>query len=278
MSDSDSRYATEIVPGRASFWQGLRDVWVFRELVGFLVLRDILVRYKQSFLGVAWALLQPAALMLIMTAVFSRLARVPSDGVPYPVFVLCALLPWNLFASAVSRAGVSVVNNATLVTKVYFPRLIIPVAASLAPVVDFAVSLFLLALLMVYYRISPGPGVMLMPLFLLLALTTSLGCSLWLSAIHVRYRDVHHILPLMLQIWMYAVPIAYPLSLIPKQWREVYMLDPMAAVVEGFRWSMLGTGPLPMKEIAVACGSSIVILVSGVWFFQAVEGRFSDEI
>src|SRR3984893_4752500 len=232
----------------------LRDLWEYRELLGFLAWRDIKVRYKQTALGAAWAILQPVMTMLVFSIFFGRLAKVPSDGIPYPVFVFTALLPWQLFAFALSESGNSLVGSQNLITTFYFPRLVIPIAAVLAGLVDFAISFAVLLPLIWYYGIVPTAAVVLLPFFVLLAITTALAVGLWLSALNVKYRDVRYTIPFLTQFWMFATPVAYPSSLVPEKWRALYGLNPMAGVVEGFRWALLGkyTSPGPLLWVSVA--------------------------
>jgi lipopolysaccharide transport system permease protein len=254
----------------------LRELWEYRELLYFLVWRDIKVRYKQTALGVAWVVLQPLIATLIFTVVFGQLAKVPSGDLPYPLFAFAALLPWNYFAGALNRSGTSLVNNANLITKVYFPRLIIPLAGVTNGLVDFGISLILLVLLMVYYGIMPNAAVLLLPFFLLMAIGTALGTSLWLAALGVQYRDVNHLLPFLVQVWMYATPVVYPASLFPERWRPVLGLNPMAGVVEGFRWALTGSGDPPSLMLLVSIAIIILLVVSGLMFFRNTERTFAD--
>ncbi len=262
----------------AKGWISLRlgDLWSYRELLYFLVWRDVKVRYKQTALGAAWAILQPLATMLIFTVVFGRLAKVPSDGVPYPVFAYCALLPWQLFANAVSESSNSVVNNQHLVKKVFFPRLLIPIAPIMTGLVDFAIAFVLLAVMMIHYSIRPGVAVVTVPLFLLLAVATALGIGLWLSALNVQYRDVRHVIPFLVQFWLFATPVGYPSSLVPAKWRLLYGLNPMAGVVEGFRWALLGTRNSPGPMLAVSAAAVTVLVVTGLVYFRRMETTFAD--
>jgi lipopolysaccharide transport system permease protein len=256
----------------------LRELWEYRELLYFLVWRDIKVRYKQTVLGAGWAILQPFLTMVVFSIFFGNLARVPSDGVPYPIFAYCALLPWQLFAHALTESGNSLVTNRHLITKVYFPRLAIPVAAVLAGLVDFGVAFVVLLALMVYYGIVPTAAVATLPLFLLLAVATALAAGLWLSALNVRYRDVRYTIPFLTQFWLFATPIAYPSSLVPEHWRAVYGLNPMAGVVEGFRWALLGieraSGPL----VLVSALTVVLLLLGGLVYFRRVERTFADVV
>lgn len=261
-------------------WPSLKldEIWAYRELLYFLVWRDVKVRYKQTALGAAWAILQPLLTMVVFTFVFGRFARVPSNGLPYPLFSFTALLPWQYFASAMSNSSVSVVNNANLVSKVYFPRFIVPLASAIAPIVDFAIAFVILLGMMLFYGIIPTWRVATLPLFLLLAFITSVAVGLWLSALNVRYRDVGHIIPFLVQIWMFVSPIAYPSHLVPERWRLLYGLNPLAGVVEGFRWALLGNGQPPGMLVLASLAMVLLILVSGVCYFQRTEDTFADVI
>lgn len=265
-------------PSRGFLKLNLRDLWEYRELLGFLVWRDIKVRYKQTALGAAWAILQPVMTMVVFSVFFGRLAKVPSDGIPYPVFAFAALLPWQLFAYALSESGNSLVSNQNLITKVYFPRLVIPIAAVLAGLVDFAIAFVVLLGLMFYYRIVPTAAVVFLPLFLLLAVMTALALGLWLSALNVKYRDVRYTMPFLTQFWMFATPVAYPSSLIPEQWRALYGLNPMAGVVEGFRWALLGKAQSPGPMLAVSGAAVVVLLIGGLMYFRRTESTFADVV
>ncbi len=256
----------------------LGEAFAYRELAAFLVWRDIKVRYKQTALGVAWAVIQPVMTMTLFTIVFGRLAQLPSDGVPYPLFTFAALLPWQLFAGSLSGAANSLVGSAGLLTKVYFPRLIVPLAAALATLVDFFVSLVVLAVLMIYYQRVPSAAILTLPLFLALALVTSLGVGLWFAALNVRYRDVQYVLPFIVQLWLFASPVAYSASLIHSPiGRAIYGLNPMAGVIQGFRWALLGA-PAPGLLIWPSVGVAIALLVSGLFVFKRLEETFADVI
>jgi len=261
-------------------WTGvsLRDLWAYRELLYFLAWRDIKVRYKQTALGVIWVVIQPLFAMLVFSVFFGRLAGMPSDGVPYPVFAFCALLPWQLFAHALTESSASLVTNQNLITKVYFPRLIIPLAPVLASLLDFLIAFGLLLGMLAYYRITPTLWVWTLPLFLLLAIALAIGVGLWLAALNARYRDVRYTIPFLTQIWLFATPIAYPSSLVPEPWRAWYGLNPMAGVVDGFRWALLGTADAPGGLMAVSAAVTLVILVSGVYYFRRTERTFADTI
>lgn len=255
---------------------GLKELWEYRELLYFLIWRDIKVRYKQTALGAAWAIIQPFFMMIVFSLFFGRLGGMPSDGIPYPVFVYCALLPWQLFAQALSESSNSLVANERLITKVYFPRLVVPIAAVLGGLVDFAISLMILICLMIYYRIVPGVAVLTLPLFLLLAVTTALGVGLWLSALNVQYRDVRYTLTFITQFWLFATPVAYSSSIVPKAWRPLYGLNPMAGVVEGFRWALLGKAAAPGILLGVSIAVVIMILIGGLYYFRRMEDTFAD--
>jgi lipopolysaccharide transport system permease protein len=255
-----------------------RELWEYRELLSFLIWRDIAVRYKQTAIGAGWVILQPLLTMVVFTLVFGNFAQIPSDGLPYPIFTFTALLPWNLFAQAVGRSGTSLVGNANLISKVYFPRLIVPLAAALAPVADFAIAFVILILMMLVFGIAPGVGILALPLFLALALATALAVSLWLAALNVRYHDVAYVIPFLMQIWMYASPVAYPVSIVPPAWRLVYSLNPMAGVIEGFRWALLGkTGP-DWTAMLVSGAVVLALLAGGVIYFKRMEETFADVI
>jgi lipopolysaccharide transport system permease protein len=254
-----------------------RELWEYRELLYFLTWRDILVRYKQAVLGVAWAILQPLLTMIIFSVIFGRLAKLPSDGIPYPVFSYVALLPWNLFASSLTRAGASLVGNANLITKIYFPRLIIPLSAVAGGLVDFAIAFVILIGLMLFYKIIPTWNVLWLPLFILLTLLTSLAMTLWLSALNVQYRDVQYAIPFIVQAWMYASPVAYSAGLIPTGglWRIIYGLNPMAGVIQGFRWALLNGNPPDILMIASTL-MVFVLFLSGLIYFKKMEKSFAD--
>jgi lipopolysaccharide transport system permease protein len=270
---------TVVIEPRARLFDlDLSTLWEYRELVYFMVWRDVKTRYKQTVLGVAWALLQPVLTMLVFWVVFSQFARVPSEGLPYPLFAFIGLLPWTYFSQAVARSSGGLVGNANLIGKVYFPRLIIPLAAALSPAVDLAVSFLVLIGLLLWYAIVPGPAVLALPLLAFIAFVTAFGVSLWLSALHVKYRDVGHVVPFLIQVWMYASPVIYPLSLVPERWRPLYSLNPMVGVVEGFRWALSG-GPLPdLRAGAVSLSVVGLVLVSGLVYFRHTEREFADVI
>ncbi|MDQ3819836.1 MAG: ABC transporter permease [Acidobacteriota bacterium] len=252
---------------------GLRELWEYRELLYFLTWRDIKVRYKQTVLGVAWAIIQPFFMMVVFSLFFGYLARVPSDGIPYPIFTYCALLPWQLFAHALSESSNSLVANEKLITKVYFPRLVVPLSAVLGGLVDFAIAFIILLGMMAYYHIVPTAMVFTLPLFILLAILTALAVGLWLSALNVQYRDVRYTITFVTQFWLFATPVAYSSSLVPERWRWLYGLNPMAGVVEGFRWALLGKtdGLGPMLHVSISV--VLLLLVGGLYYFRRMEHR-----
>jgi homopolymeric O-antigen transport system permease protein len=262
----------------ASGWAAvqLRELWEYRELLYFLVWRDIKVRYKQTVLGAAWAILQPLLTMVVFSIFFGRLAKIPSDGLPYPIFAYTALLPWQLFAHALTESSNSLVSNQNLITKVYFPRLVVPIAAVLAGLADFAIAFVVLLGLMFYYGIAPTAAALTLPLFVLLAIATALAVGLWLSALNVQYRDVRYTIPFLTQFWLFATPVAYPSSLVPAPWRALYGLNPMAGVVEGFRWALIGKTAAPGPLLAVSVVTVAALLIGGLMYFQRMESTFAD--
>jgi lipopolysaccharide transport system permease protein len=255
---------------------GLKELWEYRELLYFLTWRDIKVRYKQTALGAAWAIIQPFFMMVVFSLFFGKLGGIPSDGIPYPVFVFCALLPWQLFAFALSESSNSLVGNQNLITKVYFPRLIVPISAIFGGLVDFAIAFVILLAMMVYFGIVPGIAVLALPLFIILAIMTALGVGLWLSALNVKYRDVRYTIGFLTQFWLFVTPVAYPSSLVPNSWRAFYGLNPMAGVVEGFRWALLGKAEPPGALLAVSVGAVLILLISGLYYFRRMEQTFAD--
>ncbi|MFB3916267.1 MAG: ABC transporter permease [Terriglobales bacterium] len=269
---------TVIRPPRG--WTGinLRELCHYRELLYFLAWRNIKVRYKQTLLGAAWALLQPLATMLVFSIFFGKLAKIPSDGVPYPLFALAALLPWQLFSSALSECSNSVVSNQQLITKVYFPRLVVPLSAVMSSLVDFAIALVVLLAMMLGYGVVPHARVLLLPAFILFAVIAALSVGVWLSALTVEYRDVRYTVPFLMQFWMFATPVAYPSSLVPEKWRALMGLNPMAGVVEGFRWSLLGSGsgcgPLMLVSVVIVAA----MLIGGLVYFRRMEATFADRV
>ena len=256
----------------------LMDLWLYRELIYFLTWRDLKVRYKQTFLGIGWAVLQPFMTMVVFSIFFGELAKVPSDGLPYPIFSFTALLPWTLFSKALQGASRSLVASAHMITKVYFPRIILPLSSVLAGVVDFVIAFVVLLGMMFYYGIFPTVNVWALPLFLMLALVTAVGVGLWLSALNVLYRDIGYILPFLTQFWMFITPIAYPASIVPERWHILYAINPMTGVVEGFRWALLGSGEAPGLILLVSSAVAVVVLVSGLFYFKRMERVFVDVI
>lgn len=253
-----------------------KELWHYRELLYFLTWRDVKVRYKQTVLGAAWAILQPLSLMLVFSLFFGKLAKMPSDGIPYPLFTFCALLPWQLFANSLTESSNSLVGNQHLITKIYFPRLVIPISAVLAGLVDFAIAFMILLGLMVYYGVTPGWPVIMLPGFVLLTIATALGVGLWLSALNVKYRDVRYTIGFMVQFWLFATPVAYPSNLIPEKWRILYGINPMAGVVEGFRWALLGNARPLGQMLWVSVAVVVIVLVGGLYYFRRMEQEFAD--
>jgi ABC-type polysaccharide/polyol phosphate export permease len=264
-------------PSRGFRGPGLRELWRYRELGGFLALRDLKVRYKQAVFGAAWAVFQPLAGVVVFTLVFRRLAKVPSDGIPYPLFVFAGLAVWSYHASSVTRATQSLVGNAPLVTKVYFPRQLVPLAAVLPGLVDLALSLLMLGVLLVVYQTAPGWAVLTLPLWLVALVATTFGVGLWLSALNVQYRDINHAITLFVQLWLFVSPVAYPSSMVEGGWRLLYALNPMAGVIDGFRWALV-RGPGPGPSLLISLAVTAVLLASGVLYFQRTERRFADVI
>lgn len=256
----------------------LRELFAYRELALFFLWRDLKVRYRQTALGVLWVLLQPLLMMLIFTLIFGVIARIPSEGLPYPLFVYAGLLPWQLFAYSLTNSSSSVVDNERLITKVYFPRLLIPVASVLAGIADFIVAFFLLIGMVLLYGVTPTMAVVSMPLFVLLALVAALGVGVWLAALNVQFRDVRYTLPFLTQLWLLATPIVYPSTAMPEPWRTALALNPMAGAVEGFRWSVLGTPPPRADFLAISTSAAIMVLVTGLLYFRRMERTFADVI
>lgn len=255
-----------------------RELWRHREILYILIWRDIKVRYKQTVLGATWAIIQPLFTMLIFSIFFGRLAKVPSDGLPYALFSYCALVPWTFFATGLNQASNSLVSSSNLITKVYFPRLVVPTAAVFAGLLDLAIAGGTLLLMMAYYHHGATVHVAWLPALLLLALVTSLGVSFWFSALNVQYRDIRHVLPFVVQLWMFATPIAYPSSLVPARFRAIYALNPMVGVVEGFRWALLGADTAPGLMVIVSSIIAVLVLVSGAYFFRRMETTFADVV
>ena len=256
----------------------LHEIWEYRELLYFLAWRDIKVRYKQTALGAAWAIIQPFFTMVVFSVFFGKLGKIPSDGIPYPIFAFAALVPWTFFAHGLNQSSNSLVSGAQLIKKVYFPRLIVPVASVLSGVVDFALAFIVLLGMMLYYGLTPTANVVWLPALLLLALVTSLGVGLWLSTLNVQYRDVRYAVPFITQFWLFGTPIAYPSTLLSEPWRTLYGLNPMVGVVEGFRWALLATDTQPGAMIFVSCLMAIAILVTGAFYFRRMEKTFADVV
>jgi lipopolysaccharide transport system permease protein len=278
-SPQNSRTGVQrIQPSRGWVPLKLGELWGYRELIYFLTWRDIKVRYKQTFLGAAWAIIQPFFTMVVFSLFFGKLAKVPSDGIPYPIFAYAALVPWMFFANALTQSSNSLVQNASLIKKVFFPRLAIPISSVVSGIIDFVLAFLVLLLMMFYFRIVPTANVVWVPLLLLLAFITSLGVGLWLSALNVEFRDVRYVLPFLTQFWMFATPIAYPSSMLDEPWRTLYGLNPMVGVVEGFRWALLGTDVTPGPMLAVSSLAAIGLLAGGAFYFRRMERTFADVV
>lgn len=276
--DAPHGSAVVIAPRTGYFDLDFRSLWEYRELVYFMAWRDVKTRYKQTVLGVAWALLQPVLTMMVFWVIFSRFARVPSDGMPYPLFAFLGLLPWTYFSQAVARSGTGLVGNSNLIGKVYFPRLVIPLAAVITPAVDLLLSFVVLIPLMLWYGVVPSLTILTLPVFFLGAFATALGVGTWLSALNVKYRDVGHVIPFVVQIWMYAAPVIYPLSLVPERWQALYSLNPMVGVIVGFRWAIAGGEPPNLAAGLVSAVAVLALLVSGLVYFRRTEREFADVI
>ncbi|BDZ44155.1 ABC transporter permease [Naasia aerilata] len=272
------RQVTRIAAARGGLRVDWAELWAYRDLLYFLTWRDVKVRYKQTALGVAWAVLQPVAAMLVFSVFFGLLARLPSDGVPYPVFAYAALVPWTFFANAVIQGSNSLVDQEALLTKVYFPRLLAPTAAVLAGLIDVAIAAVVLIAMLLIYGIVPTLALLTIPLFLVLACVTALAVAIWLSALNVRFRDVRYTLPFLVQIWLFASPVVYPSSLVPAPWNLLYALNPMASVIDGFRWALLGTAEFPGLRLLVSLAVVALLLVGGLRYFRSVERSFADAI
>jgi homopolymeric O-antigen transport system permease protein len=261
-------------------WLALRlsELWDYRELLYFFVWRDVKVRYKQTAIGAAWAIIQPLLTVVAFTIIFDQFAKMPSDGLPYPVFSYAALLPWNYFASSLNRSIGSVVEGANLITKVYFPRLLLPISATVSGLIDFTISFIFLLLMIAWYGIIPTWGALLLPCFILLAMLTALSVGLWLSVLNVRYRDVGQAIPFLIQIWLFASPVAYPVSVVPDKWRALYSLNPLAGVIEGFRWALLGRQMPDIQLITISTAVVLLLLAGGLIFFKRMENTFADVV
>jgi len=256
----------------------LPELWAYRELLYFFVWRDIKVRYKQTVIGAAWAVLQPLMTMLVFSLFFGRLAKIPSQGLPYPIFYYCALLPWTYFQTATQTATNIVVDQQRVITKIYFPRVVLPISAVLSGLLDFAISFGVFLVMMVYYHMLPTRAVIWLPAFMLLAILTALGVGLWLSALNALYRDVRYVVPFLVQFWMFASPVVYPSSLVSEKWRWLYGLNPMAGVIEGFRWALTGHGQPPGILLAASSGAVLLLVLSGLLYFHATEGTIADVV
>jgi lipopolysaccharide transport system permease protein len=267
-----------ITPPQGWWELNLGELWQFRELVYFFVWRDVKIRYKQTVIGAAWAVLQPFLAMVVFTLIFGKLAHIPSGGLPYPVFYYSALLPWLYFAASLQAATNTIVENQRVITKVYFPRLALPISAVLSGLVDFGAGFLLFLVMMVYYGIRPGIPLLLFPVFLLLAVLTALGMGLWLSAMNAIYRDVRYVVPFLVQFWLFASPVAYASSLVPAKWRWLYGLNPMAGVIEGFRWSLSGQGAPPSQLILISTGIVLFLMTSGLIYFKKMETTVADVV
>jgi lipopolysaccharide transport system permease protein len=275
----NSQFAITVIrPSRGWISLNLRDLWEYRELLYFLTWRDIKVRYKQTVLGAAWAIIQPFFTMVVFSLFFGKLAKVPSDDIPYPIFSYAALVPWTFFANGLSQSSTSLVASANLIKKVYFPRLVVPLSSVISGAVDFVLAFVVLLGMMFYFGIVPTWNVVWLPLLLLLALVTSLGVGLWLTAMNVQFRDVRYAVPFLVQAWMFATPIAYPSSLLDEPWRTLYGINPMAGVVEGFRWALLGTETAPGPIVIVSALVAVGLLISGAFYFRRMEKTFADVV
>ncbi len=269
---------TVIRPSKGWFKLDFKELWEYRELLYFFIWRDIKVRYKQTVIGAAWAVIQPFFTMVVFSLFFGKLAKIPSGGIPYPIFYYSALVPWMYFAGALQNATNTVVEHQKVITKVYFPRVILPIAASLSGLLDFGIAFVVLLGMMLFYGIVPTLAVFTLPLFTLLATLTALGVGLWLSALNALYRDVRYAVPFLVQFWLFASPVAYPGSLVPEHWRAVYGLNPMAGVIEGFRWALLGKGQAPGAMLAASVGAVILILIGGLFYFRRTEATMADVV
>lgn len=278
MSCSKESPVLLIKPSRGLVLPQLRDVWAYRELLYFLVWRDLKVRYKQTILGVLWAIIQPFFLMVIFSIFFGKLAKISSEGIPYPIFAYAALIPWSYFAQSLNACSESLVGNSHLITKVYFPRLIIPISSVLSGLINFGISFGILLAMMVYYHIVPSLEALLLPILVLMVLATALGSGLWLSALNVQYRDIRYAISFLIQFWFFATPVVYPSSLVPGIWRFLYSLNPMVGVVEGFRGALLGRGQIIGPTFILSIIVIIILLVTGTIYFRQVENKFADVV
>jgi lipopolysaccharide transport system permease protein len=274
----ESVQVIRIEPSKGWVALQLKELWAYRELLYFLIWRDVKVRYKQTALGAAWAIIQPVSTMIVFSLFFGRLAKIPSDGIPYPIFAYAALVPWTFFSNGLSQASNSLVGSSNLLKKVYFPRLSVPISSVLSGLIDFGIAFVVLLGMMLYYGIHPTLDVIWLPFLLLLTVLTSLGVSLWLSALNVHFRDVRHMLPFLTQFWLFATPIAYPSTLLSEPWRTLYSINPMVGVVEGFRWALLGVETAPGPMLIVSSLASLALLVGGAFYFRRLEKTFADVV
>jgi lipopolysaccharide transport system permease protein len=259
-----------------NYW---RDLFRYRELFYFLAWRDVLVRYKQTVIGILWAVIRPLLTMIVFTFVFGRIAKLPSEGVPYPVMVFAAMLPWQLFATSLTEGSGSLINNANLISKVYFPRLIVPASSVIVSFVDFAISMALLGLLMVFYHVWPTWSLLALPIFTALALLASAGAGIWLAALNVKYRDFRYVVPFIVQFGLYISPVGFSSSIVPEKWRTLYSLNPMVGVIDGFRWSISGGNtPFPQQSLTLSLVTIAFLLATGIWYFRKTERTFADII
>jgi lipopolysaccharide transport system permease protein len=272
------KHRTVIEPPGPWLSINFKEIWAYRELLSILAWRDVSILYKQSIIGIGWVIIQPIMTMIIFTIIFGKFAKLPSDGIPYPIFTYCALLPWNYFARSLSGSSNSLVGASHLITKVYFPRLIIPLSKVFSGLIDFCIAFVILIAMMIWYHISPTGGIFLLPLFLVVAMITSLAVGLWLTALNVRYRDVQFIVPFLTQFWMYASPVAYSAGIVPHKWQWIYSLNPMVGVIEGFRWALLGKGSPNTEMILLSSGIVLIIFLSGLYYFKKMEQSFADII
>lgn len=256
----------------------LREIWRFRELLYFLAWRDVKVKYKQTALGVIWAVLQPVLAMLIFSVIFGRFASIPSDGIPYPIFVFIGLLPWNYFAAVLGQSTTSLVAGSNLISKVYFPRLIIPASSAIAALIDLLIGFAVLVVMMLWYGVELSPGILLVPVLVFITLMNAVGFGIWFSALNVRYRDIQYAIPFLIQIWMFATPVIYPASLVGEKWGWLLMLNPMGGVIEAFRPAVFGHQPMPWQGLLISAFMGLLVFVSGVFYFRRVERHFADVI
>ena len=277
MSSSDTPIVI-VKPSKGWISLKLDELWEYRELLYFLTWRDLKVRYKQTVLGAAWAIIQPFFTMMVFTLFFGKLAKIPSDGIPYPIFAYAALVPWTFFANGLNNSSNSLVGSANLIKKVYFPRLVVPISSVISGGLDFVLAFIVLLGMMLFYGIFPTVNIIWLPFLLLLTLITSLGTGLWLSALNVQFRDVRYIVPFLTQFWLFATPIAYPSSLLPEPWRTLYGINPMVGVVEGFRWALLGTDTAPGPIMTVSLLVALALLIGGAYYFRRLEKSFADVV